>query len=812
MEGVGESTDKKWMHPCLPLLLLALVGPNPTPESLQRTVRHFDFEEAAHQRLELPRGFDRVIPEGTRGPAVFGNARPTSTAARTGSYAFQFKLDGHSMAARSRPGTIPVRPGTDLTVSGWTRTDGLREASVRLAAWLVDESGRRISPVSHSSMLKGNHDWTELNITVEGWNLNGVELVTELQVLQPIDQDQSQLALAPVADIDGHVYFDDIMIVQRPSVRISDANACGLHQWGSVPRLTLHLSDPVPEPVLWSFVLENANGVVISRKAGRLPDRDQHIELDLTCPSQGWYRATVSAVTSGGLEAQDALDFVILDKQKKHMHGTSTLHCAALPTDEDMHLAAAIGVGRISVPVITPDGQSILDDHEVRNRLDLHLDRGGTLEFHFDRLPTKWHEPMALDAHQIADFIEYGGDTWGPLVDAIALRWGPQAATWRLGGDADETAAQRLRDRLNPIVARPDVRSGPEEPMTLPEAIATGSPIRLQPPWSADARGRIRPTRQFPATHTLLKACADRKFGGTIHIAPGTEGLLLNGQDGRTNALLVQRADGAPDTNALALGGQGQRIDLDGNAWQLHADGAMQAWSGADTPFVIEDVDANMIRFQRDLVMQPNTLTARPRRHHHQLHVVNPWPATLRGTLHFPTNQRMQIEPASIAIELQPGAQHSLDVDVIVTGPLTLGTRAIDTMFEMNAPEPMTMPMQCWLDVGLPGMDIDVTTNVVSGARLDVAIHVRNHNDSARGLEVRLVGDGLGTLPSEHITVEANASGGHRILVHIDDPDLHGQLIHVQIAEAGHTGRVIAAVRLPASSAELVNAEAAEAP
>ncbi|MDG2292333.1 MAG: hypothetical protein P8L37_06715 [Phycisphaerales bacterium] len=798
------------MHPCLPLLLLGLIGPNPTPESLQRTVRHFDFEEAADQRLELPRGFDRVVPEGTRGPAVFGNARPASTSARTGSYAFQFKLDGHSMAARSRPGTIPVRPGTDLTISGWTRTDGLRQASVRLAAWLVDESGRRVGPINHSDMLSGNHDWTELNITVEGWNLHGVEVVTELQVLQPIDQPRTQVTIAPVADIDGHVYFDDITIVQRPSVRISDTDACGLHQWGTNPRLTLHLSDPVPEPVLWSFVLENAKGAVIRREAGRLPERNQHIDLELTCPTRGWYRATVSAMTPGGLEARDTLDFVILDDQKTRMHDKGMLHCAALPTDEDMRLATAIGVREISVPVIMPDGQSILDNEHVRNRLDLHLDRGGTLEFHLDRLPTKWHEPMALDEHQIADFIEQGDGTWGPFVDAIALRWGPAAATWRLGGDADAAAAQRLHDRLAPIVARPEVRSGTEEPMSLPDAISTGSPIQLQPPWSVDARGRTRPTRQFPAMHTLMHAYADRSFGGAIHIAPGTEGLLLTGHDGRTDALLVRRADGAADTNALAFGGQGRRIDLDGNAWQLHADDEIQGWSGADTPFIIEEVDGNMIRFQRDLLMQPDTLAARPRRHHHQLQVTNPWPVTLRGTLHFPTNQRMQIEPASIAIELQPGAQRSLDVDVIVTGPLTLGARAINTMFEMNAPEPMTLPMQCWLDVGLPGMGIDVTTNVESNGTLDVAIHVHNHSDSARRLDVRLVGDGLGTLPSERITVEAKALGGHRFLVHVDDPDLHGQLVHVQIAEADQAGRVIAAVRLPSPTAELVNAETAD--
>ena len=98
----------------LPLLLSMLfVTPTqvPVPESLQRTIRTFDFEESKHQRLDLPMGFDRVIPHGTGDPAVFGTTQPDAGSARSGDYAFLFELDGQSMAAR----TTDFAPSVPMT-------------------------------------------------------------------------------------------------------------------------------------------------------------------------------------------------------------------------------------------------------------------------------------------------------------------------------------------------------------------------------------------------------------------------------------------------------------------------------------------------------------------------------------------------------------------------------------------------------------------------------------------------------------------------------------------------------------------------
>ena len=783
----------------LPLVLSMLFVPPtqmPVPESLQRTIRTFDFEESKHQRLDLPMGFDRVIPHGTGDPAVFGTTQPDAGSARSGDYAFLFELDGQSMAARTRPGMIPVRPGTDLDVSTWVHMDDVDHAGARLVAWLADADGRRISPVTTSPFLEDTAGWTRLHVVVEGRTLKATELITELQVLQLGHRTDVHSLLPPPIDVHGRVRFDDVTVMQRPSIRLDDGLRHGLHPHGTTPILQLHLFDPIPEPVQWSLTIEDADGTVLARHAGSIPDGESVLEIETPSPMRGWYRATLTATTTQGLQARDVLDYVVLAPGSDASDGTGTLHLTRWPTDADIRMASTLSVETISVPLVNVDGQPISGDAAVRTRLDAYLDRGGSLELHLDTLPAEWCTELALDHRQISDFSALGGHHWKPLADAAAVHWGPAAAQWRLGGDADARSIELWKAHLRTLVPDAVVSNAPEHEADLIGALQDGT-LRITPPWTSDRRGRMRPTRDYMAHHTLLTAMRDRRCAGMIRIAPETEGWVLEGTNGRRDALLIHRADGALDTNALAVGEDAHRIDMDGNSWQLDHRDTMRSWTTAHTPFLIENTDDRLLHLQRDLQLQPDALPARARRHVHRIQIVNPLPTTMQGTLRFTGDDRIQIEPALLQIELKPNQQRLIDVDLLVNGPLPLGPHAIDAMLHLQQPHNEHVAMRCWIDVGLPDLDIDVTSTPTTAGPLDVTISIRNLGDTTRMLDARIAGRNMNTMPDRRITLLPGETGGHRFLVHIDPAASPGPTIHAHIAEVEASGRVQVAITLP---------------
>jgi hypothetical protein len=782
----------------LPLMLslsMGLLLEQPVPESLQRTVRTFDFEESTRHRLDLPMGFDRVVPYGTDDPAVFGTTQPADDTSRSGTYAFRFELDGHSMAARTRPGMIPVRPGTDLEVSTWVRMRDVQHAGVRLVAWLADADGRRVGSPVTSSCIEDAPDWTRLDVVVEGRTLHATELVVELQTLQLGHRPDVQSILPPPIDVHGQVHFDDVVIMQRPSIRLDDGRRHGLHPHGTTPTLQLHLFDPIPEPVQWTLVIEDDDGTVLARHAGSIPNGESTLRIDAPCPTRGWYRANLTATTTQGLRAEDVLDFVVLAPGDDAPGTAGTLHLTHWPTDDDIRLASALGVGSISLPFVDADGRPASADEALRTRLDAYLDRGGALEFHLETLPSRWCSELALDCRQLNDFTEQAADRWKPLVDDVAVHWGPAATRWRLGGDADARTAARWQSHLGTLI--PDAvvtESGAREDDLIQSLRA--STIRITAPWTTDQRGRMRPTRDFIAHHTVLQALRDRRSAGMIRIAPDTEGWVLEGSD-RSDALLVHRRDGAPDTNGLALGDAAYRVDMNGNEWRLDTQDGTKTWTTADTPFIIEAGDDRLLRLQRDLQLQPIMLPARPRRHAHRVQVSNPTETTMRGTLRFTDAGRIQVDPPLLQIELAPHERRLLDVELLVTGPLPLGPHAIEAMLHLQQPAGDRIPVRCWTEVGLPELEVDVTSTPTVDGPLDVTIRIHNHGDTTRHLDARLVGDGTGTLPDQRIIVGPGETSGHRFLVHVDPATDAERSIHAQIAEVRTSGCVQIAITLP---------------
>ena len=119
---------------------------------------------------------------------------------------------------------------------------------------------------------------------------------------------------------------------------------------------------------------------------------------------------------------------------------------------------------------------------------------------------------------------------------------------------------------------------------------------------------------------------------------------------------------------------------------------------------------APLLHLQKELQLQPAMLPARPRRHAHRIQMANPTSTPIRGTLRFADDERITIDPPLLQIDLGPDERRLLEVDLLVTGPLPLGPHAIDAMLDLQHPTLHRIPVRCWADVGLPDLEIDVTS------------------------------------------------------------------------------------------------------
>src|SRR5436190_1947817 len=111
--------------------------------TLERVLRHFDFEDAEQFNTTFPTDFYRYDASG-QGFPPFGAMKLTNEAAASGKWSLEFDLAGGSMSARVPTGVLPVLPFADYVVSARVRTEGLKNARARLVAWLHDTSGKPI--------------------------------------------------------------------------------------------------------------------------------------------------------------------------------------------------------------------------------------------------------------------------------------------------------------------------------------------------------------------------------------------------------------------------------------------------------------------------------------------------------------------------------------------------------------------------------------------------------------------------------------------------------------------------------------------
>ncbi|MAA52794.1 MAG: hypothetical protein CMJ41_07225 [Phycisphaerae bacterium] len=779
------------------------------PGSLQRVGTRFDFEESSRQRLEMPLGFTRTTPLGLDRFTSFGSMGPDDSVYHSGTFSLRFDVDGHSMAARTNVGRIPIRTDTEYEVAGWVRTDRLVQSEVTIAAWLVDEEGQPVpGTVVESRPVEQEGVWTRLAVDVSGLDRNARDLVLECRVIQPGDRSGHQPE--PTPDIAGRAWFDDLMVTQLPTVRIDDATDTGIHRRPGTPMLHLRIDDPATEPIEWSLRIENERGATIDHIHGTMGDQPLDTWIEPLLPDNGWYRAVLTARTLGATTVirSDRTDFVVLPEHTATARATTIgIEFTDPPTDRELELVEALGVGMVSVPALLDDGSGLLEDAGHRRRMGRLLDRGGTITCRFDRLPRTWATRHALDPDQFAEFIMLDEATWGPVLDRSIIPFGDAVAHWTLAGDttAYVPAAQRLQERLSRLAPQATVLPPDDAPATEPfellERWRDGVSCRILPPWNTDERGRLQPTPTFARLHSLLHHLSDRRFGGVIPLGARGHAWYLEPVESRAGGLLVP-----PDVTATvsaALGSDPIVVHDDaGNRRTLPLrDGTHDVDIDAARIQFLEGVDDAWIRFQRDLVIDPPTLIARPMRHRHQLRITNPWNETMEGVLVFEHADRAQVSPARIRLTMAPGETRRIPVDLIVTGPLPPGPMSMSGVLDRTGPDPMRMPVHCRVDVGLPSIDLSFREwNTPDGLRVE--LRATNHGDRPRAIEAALAGNGLPTAGTRRFDLAAGATITHWFDLHATADQLDDGPLRILVSELDATGRISHAIRWPREDAD----------
>ncbi|MDG2053755.1 MAG: hypothetical protein P8J86_03520 [Phycisphaerales bacterium] len=492
-----QSTDNHGVYAlCLNSLLVALVattalnpdlsaqtgiGVDSTAQPAIRRSRTFDFEEAAQRPVAFPDFFFRPGPDqgaGAQGFPLFGSIEITEQTSHLGHHALAFSPDGHSMAARLMTGACPVLPGTDYHVSAHIRTEGLKRSRARVVAWLLDEKGTAIPGTHQESELiitKGN--WEIASIIVPTDHPAAIDLVLELQVLQPAQllRDDSGFEEPVLADIGGQVWFDDVVVEQKPRVSISTLTPTGISLAPEQPQLVIQVEDMSATPLHGVLRIADHQGQILAaielENLGNAPART----LALPLSRFGWFQATLELHEHGRILTQKTVNLAwlpsISDHEKNNRLGVSW-SSTFTDTQERSYLQSAISlinelpVKTVQIPIwpsIAPSEQgSIL-------LVDTLIERQHTLLLVLAELPDALARSLQLKTDQVFEAITERFAASEPFLIDLMISAGIESTRWQVGASDSPRATMAYIDNG----ALPDMPTGldrliPNATMYLP--------------------------------------------------------------------------------------------------------------------------------------------------------------------------------------------------------------------------------------------------------------------------------------------------------------------------------------------------------
>ena len=783
------------MHLMLPVVL----GLAPALLERGRSIEQFDFEEAQLRPLTMPLAFEQIGDPGTGSDFPrFGGMSLTEENPHSGRFAFRFDLKGRSMAARTLPGTLPIQPLVDHRISVQVRTSSLERAGVRLVAWLVDVAGSELETTrSVSRVLSDSGDdddqWHTLSVTVPGVDQAAAELVIELQLVQPDLQSNVDtgrpLTRPSIEDISGVAVFDDVTVEQWPRLYLADASRIGLHAQRS-PVLHLRIDDPAHGDAHWHLNVMDSTGQVVHEQSGDVPAHGLDETLTLPLTKRDWYTVQTTITEQNRVLLEDELAFALLNDLDRHRPEPRI--CLDLTGSESNHgqaelaidLLGHLGPGEAIVPMWHADVPFRTSWPDTMKHVDelKRLDIQPTLALNW--IPPDQRSKGPFDPRDAARFLATHPDTLDETVQAALIAWGDTASHWRIGRIEDNandlaSAEAALLGRLDGFVIDLAINTADSEVLREQDAVTPREQMRtnaislvtdwcdgtdtilIAAPWRPGTRG-MEPTATYPILQTMIDALSGRSTIARLPAGPELEARLLEGTD-RDSIVIAWR------TEQISFEDSGSLLRLPLDAARIECRDALGnsvtprprqndvAIPIGDLPVIIRNFDASLMRLPTRCAIEPGRLEASMQVHDHELAIENTLPGSMQGQLIVKAPEGVTIRPSVIGLDLPPGGTLRMPIEIVVTTPLA--GRPLEVNLEARLDSGRRVPMNTWLDVSLPDLEIQWTRrDEPDSDDLLIDLEIRNLRNASRRLKATLGHHELEMLRPATLRVEADGT------------------------------------------------------
>ena len=329
--------------------------------SFGRIVRFYDFEEAEKAPYVMPINFYRhQAPQ--QGFPLFGRTQLTSDAAHGGNWSFGFSLDGGSLSARIPTAVIPVLPGSDYRVTTWVRTEGLTHSRARVSAWMNDAAGTPIAESRlDSELLKTSGGWQLASILVPGNFDNAVDLVVDLQLLQPQQfAGPDRVPEEPLLDdMSGRAWFDDVTISNQPRIELSTSSPGNVVPESDDAQLGVLIRDLTGEDLKGTLRVFDLDGGIVTRATFPITRGTTRRITDLSAFGPGWYRAILDVQSGAKAIARRTLDLYVMPNNPAGSRPHENTFGVVLPPTRAEDLETAVSILRrlgVSRALMSLDG------------------------------------------------------------------------------------------------------------------------------------------------------------------------------------------------------------------------------------------------------------------------------------------------------------------------------------------------------------------------------------------------------------------------------------------------------------------------
>lgn len=446
--------------------MAAAQSPDPTLDH-DRVVHRFDFTEPDNLYPQpkhwirfpdpsLPIYPDRTFP---RSAQYFRDQE----AGHDGAPALYIDPKARNAAIRYKGIETSITPG-DYVVTGWIRPDRLTHARAAISAYYLDWRKRpiphtqRFSPLIGVDPVRGDA-WQQVRIEMETAPPEALAIgVTCWVIQQDVWRDKkAPYRHIPLRDAQGGAWFDDIVILGQPQMRLDFLNDGNVVELPNAPVFRTLVRDVDPTGLEASLRVFDSDANLLFESPVTVTSFSSQREADRFEPhidQPGIYTAILDVTVSDKRVAQRQCRFAVLQAFDDIAPFKSARHIGiTLPTSypesfsHQLALMDAIGCGRVKAPLWPRQNTS--DPEHYAEWLTRYLASFGSRQLKVVGLIADPPSDVDVGDKNSAEKLIELLSTAAPLVmqpvSAFAAANGTMLVGWQIGADAEQLFSDDAR-------------------------------------------------------------------------------------------------------------------------------------------------------------------------------------------------------------------------------------------------------------------------------------------------------------------------------------------------------------------------------